>query len=554
MKLQLKCETPIHVGSGRELEPFDYVIDSGYLIKFNKERCFSEIYRRYPEGIGAFSQWLEKMAVKMGRIEEEKHRAGRNKNLKRNKNQELSDIRKKLNLIYFCETESKSRDLAHEFLTDPKYQDDKILCLEKPQGNRNVREMIREGGRPFIPGSSIKGAIRTALAYFSIGKMSTEDINVLINGDAEKGIQGIHKPLMEIHHVLENLKNKLQKGTNINSELNDFKKLQERYQKSIGERVERFIFGAGFINNRKRMIWGDPKFDLLKFLLVSDAYPVEAQVIIGNVSSITRDKFTGGMKPPQSIMLAELFDGNSTLEFEIDFVSDVLLRIFNGHGAYEWIGLEKAFNRLFALNLNDYNSQREGSLLLKKDIIERIFESLTEFSKIILRRDREWAERFSDGNLHDLSTEISNLEKQEKLIRIGFSSGWHSTTIGLALSEREELRPYLQEIIYAFNLDLIQNQKKLFRPRKRDGGMAVKDKTKLLGLLNRVPDEAVYPKSRRVLVENRRPRDWMGWARIDNISETRKSQPDKAGKVKKSGAQFDDFEKKLLELKKKFSD
>ena len=552
MKLQLKCETPVHVGSGNELEPFDYVIDGRYLIKFNKKKCFSEIYRHFPEGITAFSQWLEEMAVKMESIEKEKRRAGNDKNLKRNKNQELSDIRKNLNLIYFCENKLKSPELAQEFLTHSEYHDDKIICLEKPRGNRKVREMIREDGRPFIPGSSIKGAIRTALAYSAIKQMGSEDIRVLIKGDPQKGIGGIEKPLDAIGQALKGIKNKLRENDFIDPELKNYQDLVKRHQKSIGEQVERFVFGTGFIDNHNHIKWGDPKFDLLKFLLVSDAYPVQTKLLIGNVSSVTRDRW-GKMKPPQSIVLAELFDEGSVLEFECDFTADILLHILQNRRRNEWIGLEQAFKRLFAIDLKQYDLTKEGELRLKEDITQGIYESLNDFSKTILRRDKEWTERFSDGSMSELRQEISNLEKQEKLIRIGFSSGWHSTTVGLALSEKEELRPWLQEIIYAFNLDLIQKQKKLFKAKDKNQRIYRKDKAELNRLLNRASDEKSYPKSRRVLAQNRQPKDWMGWARIEMISEKELSQKNESEKTQNTAADSDDFQKKLLELKKKFS-
>ncbi len=61
-------------------------------------------------------------------------------------------------------------------------------CKQKPSSNQEIQENVRSSNEFFIPGSSIKGAIKTALLYNSINEDNIPDIvNSLIKGNSVDG-------------------------------------------------------------------------------------------------------------------------------------------------------------------------------------------------------------------------------------------------------------------------------------------------------------------------------------------------------------------------------
>jgi len=118
-KIKCKCLSPIHIGDGTELEPFEYVIkDKIYKINLN--------------------EFIYSLSIQI-----------------RN---DLTGIRKfirdYIDIKNFTEWQTGVSETVRNIYNE-KFNQPKNQLLLKP--------FIRSNNRPYIPGSSIKGAIRTAL-------------------------------------------------------------------------------------------------------------------------------------------------------------------------------------------------------------------------------------------------------------------------------------------------------------------------------------------------------------------------------------------------------
>lgn len=128
-RLRLAPLTPLHIGDGTEMRLEEYLLDGNTLCRFDPAAAMR---RMTAQQRTAFRNALQ--AGKLGEVAKVLRAAGRDAVVERIA---ISD---------------ESRDALANALENPA------------QRSGSVRPFIRSGGRPYIPGSSIKGAFRTALA------------------------------------------------------------------------------------------------------------------------------------------------------------------------------------------------------------------------------------------------------------------------------------------------------------------------------------------------------------------------------------------------------
>jgi len=124
MNYQIETLTPLHVGSGQKLLPADYVFDRANraVVRVDLDALFRD--RSFP-----IARYIEKVKETGFSMEREFHNSG---------------------LIY----RKYELDAASNFSD---------LADHLGQGAADILEQIKEGGRPYLPGSSIKGAVRSLL-------------------------------------------------------------------------------------------------------------------------------------------------------------------------------------------------------------------------------------------------------------------------------------------------------------------------------------------------------------------------------------------------------
>ena len=189
----VKPLTPVHIGDGTEIIPLEYIKENGKLKVFNFEKVVK----------AAKSGFLVKRIL-------EEVRSGSS----------LADI--------------FNKNYVSEVL--PEYSIDARKHAVK---NQSIKSFIKSMNRVYIPGSEIKGAIRTALAYSIL-----------------KREENLQREAMEI---LKNLNKELKRAGNNRRD-------RTKSIRRAGNKLETLIFRNCLVRET------DAKSDLLKALIVSDTY------------------------------------------------------------------------------------------------------------------------------------------------------------------------------------------------------------------------------------------------------------------------------------------
>jgi CRISPR-associated protein Csm5 len=547
MKLKLTALTPVHIGTGNKLEPFDYYIHSDRVLVLNHEACLEALFNSNPENVEKYVEWVEATTKKLDNAEAEVKRAKsqRDKKLLANRNQVLSDIRRNFNIVEFTEKVLNNKELANSFKNDNKFSLYSGYLIGKPRNVVQLAEMIKINGQPYIPGSSIKGAIRTALAFAVISNLNSQEaLDFLKKQDNQS--PGIKIMLDDIIKKSRTVRNLLD-SNDINLKKRAFAELdrtRKSYEKKIGEEVEKFVFGCAE-NDKPFAKLNDPKFDIMRLIRVSDTTKANADILFGEIKAFKYDRMRKQISS-QPISIAEFIDAESQFEFSIEVDAYLIKCLFNSQERKGWINFEKKFFRLFNLTKEDVLNLSPAQLESK--IVDRILESLKLFSQAIRKKEEFWLEQFSSNETKRLQKIFQEMKGSGGYTKLGYASGWFATTVGLAFADNDHLKTLLPDIIYAFNLDLIQKQERMVKfPSQRRGDIELQAR-----LLGRTPDVKNYPKSRRLIADRYLPEDFIGWIEIDKGRIEVKKGNSKTEEKKVVIREDEDFEDALAKLKAKF--
>lgn len=138
MKLSLETLTPIHIGSGESIEPYEYVI-TDKLYKINLGKFISSLDIKDRE---VFLKLSSSDMVQTRRFIKERAN--------------LSNITE-----FSIDVDSEVHDIYENRMNDPNNQ-------------LSIQTFVKTLDKPFIPGSSVKGAIRTALLFSMADKPITD--------------------------------------------------------------------------------------------------------------------------------------------------------------------------------------------------------------------------------------------------------------------------------------------------------------------------------------------------------------------------------------------
>ena len=384
MRYQINIISPIHIGTGTKLELFDYLIvdDRFYRIDFDKFlRRLSEL----PEAVEKFTTWVETTSTRLAQARNDRERA---------------DLRRDFNIQWFCINRLKNPSLVKELTTS--YYLYQGGCPPR-LWHRKTLELIKlPTSHPLIPGSSLKGALRTALAY-RVLKENPSLWRDIYNGLSETDIRGAR---------------------------------DERSPKRVGKSIEQVIFGCGFRGfrrGRELTIYGDAKYDLFKLLSVSDTLEGDATLWLEPTASLTFDSLNNRLRP-RYLDHMEVVSPNSNFQLDI-YLDKNLLSIFRqGPRGTGWLGLEEKFRRLFGLDLSEL--QQKSTEDAGAQILKHLLEASDLFSHSIIKAELNWlSQGDSSPAIQGLQAFYKSLEEKKGLIRLGMGSGWDSTTIGLFLKQ-----------------------------------------------------------------------------------------------------------------------
>jgi len=208
--MELITFSPLHIGDGGELIPFEYIKENNKIKIYPFDYFIDKLFETYKEPKDLLPKLIElKETAKNG--------------LKGN----LKD--------YF--------DKA-KILIPPKYEI--TIKGDIPAGN-NVKTFIKSPEGPYIPGSEIKGALRTVFLY-----------GILKNDIYKKS------PLL---NQLEKIKQKIEKLANVYDE-REKKEEKRKVLDSISKLIENLEIQIFRANQR------DAQYDLFKAVIISDSNPI----------------------------------------------------------------------------------------------------------------------------------------------------------------------------------------------------------------------------------------------------------------------------------------
>lgn len=344
--VKLKVLTPVHIGTGQAYSPHEYVFHQGkksgiqYVVRIDMGKFFNSL-----------NEDQKKRYIDLVRTDE---------NFSLNK---------------FFRDESIGNLLEiHRYLIR---RENNVL----PNSIKEIREYIRTADTPYIPGSGIKGAIRTALLwkYFS---------------------ENPHKAVDKLNDELRGRVNK----------------------KWVGKDLTDRVFAYKFDKNNRY----DPKNDVMKFLLVSDFMPEKnIQTTLQNIKTWSLQGT--GMNPKNFTINAECitkgsdFFGSISLSEQIDAIKGT-----------EMDQIKDVFESLGLPDPSD-----------KEKLVPAIKKIITEFNRKTYEKESRLMEQIrikeSEAD-EDFRKNIINIKKrieEKNLMRIGFGIGTSYQTI-LGIIENED--------------------------------------------------------------------------------------------------------------------
>jgi CRISPR-associated protein Csm5 len=374
-KMELITFSPLHIGDGGELIPFEYIKEDNKIKIYPFNYFIDKLFETYKEP----KDLLPKLIVL-----KETAKNGLKENLK----------------DYF--------DKA-KVLIPPKYEISTKVNI--PEGN-NIKAFIKSPEGPYIPGSEIKGALRSVFLY-----------GILKNEIYKKS---------QFLNQLEKIKQKIEKLVKVHDEREkkeEKRKILDSISKVI-EDLETQIFRA---NQR------DAQYDLFKAIVISDSNPlpynnlyVDAIKVIN--SSRDLKNYSETLKEGLRIKLDGFIDEKIALN-----------------------GLKRL--ALFTENLKNQNIEKVTWQFLKESAIE-FYLSLIEKEKIYVKN------RVNDNELKN--SLLKQLEKLEEYIRkvknsskilipirIGQHQGYLSITIMQLIKEE---RPDLFNAIFKVSAPKVRHE------------------------------------------------------------------------------------------------
>jgi CRISPR-associated protein Csm5 len=133
--------TPLHIGAGETLEAYEYVVIDSKVYSFSPEQVLGKLSH------GEREEFVNLLGTSLGDLH--------------------GFLRRRKELV-----------AAHCDYTIPMTDEARRLYAERlsnPRSDLSIHPFIKTGHKPFIPGSSLKGAIRTAMLYSKARHPITED-------------------------------------------------------------------------------------------------------------------------------------------------------------------------------------------------------------------------------------------------------------------------------------------------------------------------------------------------------------------------------------------
>ena len=440
MDMTLRTLSPVHIGSGNNIEPFDYVARNGAYSRVNFEAFSERLFDLNPDHVTRLSTWITETAERIDELERQRKK---DRSRRREFQNELNAVRRNFTLSHFATDQARVTDLSNQLMTD----DDLAYyrCAINTDRQYQLKEQIKTANHElYVPGSSLKGALRTALAF-------------AVLTEANKGFKlRLRKRLSRYPDEARRLRNPRDR---------------RRLEAQLGEEIEQAVFRCG-VKDKRSVSFSEVHFDLMRGVQVSDTFDADAQlaVLLANTFLRQADRNNRGRTPrlnAQVPVLLEALLPQSSFSVRLNVDLGFVRRAQPGVKG-EWIELDERFERLFGLSRVALKKMDDATASSRT--LERILNACRTFSAAIVKEEVRWAEQFDRNDTGRILNFYNQLNALADCVpvRLGWGSHFMSTTVLLALRGDSVLGEVMTDIVRAFELDLIWNMKgKSGNPRTR---------------------------------------------------------------------------------------
>ena len=400
--LQMETLTPVAIRSGDVYSPLtDYHIENDKFYFIDTDRLSADLIGK---------QWIDDFERK---VEEYTFQGGDENKTPKQKNNFLRDFLKEKGAQIQIQEYLKPNPLKSTLRETDKWV--------------QLRTTIKTNEHAYIPGSSIKGAIKTAVIYCWLTETDEgkHDLDVFVEGIKEK-VNSNAKKIVDFKknkHLLkkdksdDELKEIAWKLSEINIKIQslyqDLAKDLDHFEKNISTK----IFGT---TTTKNLYDSSTRFKILDTQLLSDK-----NLFIGMLNKRYRadDKLLDGKKKDFSPSLQEFIGKDTTTSFQITIPQFKL----------DWEKIDE----------NGYFAQ----MLWDEKGLKKILSAINQFSHDYLDYEIEKLngfETFNEGecfrksNLDSLLQQFTELQKlnlkpNESIMCLGFGKSYFANTVTLAL-------------------------------------------------------------------------------------------------------------------------
>lgn len=441
IKLEIRVLTPIHIGKGKTLDSLDYYVHNNRFYNINLRNALDFILEKYPDAMGKIEEWVEAKSEKLEQAGKAKEKYKLN----------IKDLIKSIDQAFLPVFEKNLPNLSNYWIPCDEYI-----------GDKQVQECIKTAdGKVYIPGSSIKGLIRTALLNdFILTAKENED--------------EIRKIISSIEEVKDEYFKKPEKQRNL-----------KKFKSSLSEKLQNYVFNCGYEyydkNSKKKLIgFSDVKYSLMKFIKISDTncYEPKDVCLVKHPKIITQNN-----KEQKQLNYYEIIKKNTkfiaNLSIDIDYMRMIAMnenRLKNKNNNRIWIDFKEKCNRVFGISeeLWEEADNKEIEEIIKNKIFDSLYFFFDKVSNIEFERKPN-----NFKSIQKYENEINTIFNNNESVpcKLGWGSGFPAMTIftqflnGGGLSDKvDEILKLIKDLkIFKFKenrVEFIKEQIKKF-PKSR---------------------------------------------------------------------------------------
>ncbi len=452
MKYEIEVISPVHIGSGGAISPIEYVVEDNFY-RADMDRIFEDERfdtNRFIEGAKGGALYLGRFASELAK----------------------EHVRYAL-------------DISHSTKTN----------LQGLIGSRSstVREFIKTKDDAYIPGSSIKGAIRTAILWWALKNNRVLFENVERYLEILLNARNLSERIRNARN-LEDIKREIERNQNLKQDSDAYmdllvmvaggevRKIKQKMsnlskirKEHVDEEIEKLVFGE------------DPTKDLLKTLQVSDTKTISHEGLkVEEVRTLSIQKQVQGHDWEDFYTFVEALKPDTKMDFEIS-IDEFLL---------------------------EGDAARELHFESKQELVREIRKMCNEFANDFIEDEIRFFERYNTPRELDEILEFykslrERIEENSFMLHLAWGSGWHGMTVGRLLQDHWFDFLSLRK---KYQLGEIKKCKRC--GTKIKGNYCPKCRRRLSPneIRKIYPEE--FPKTRRIVFEEGKPKYPLGWVKL----------------------------------------